>query len=517
MRWLSRVVSGIVIVAVVAGAALLFRTKLPTTKVGQRFVTFALFRDGSKLALGSPVMIAGVRVGEVTQLSVESGFARVDLVLRDNADIPIDSWVTKRADTPFGDSYIEIIPTGNDEGAPTARRLRSGEQLIHVLDGGSTDSTLRAIAATMPKIDRGLEAVHDFALEGRRWTSGTLEEALVGADRWIAEGHIDQPIASADRALERIERGTTSAADAVASAKPDVSRTLDRFDRGLTNARTQMAELKTDLRDGFAGARKGMDRIDPTADQLRDVMEAVNEGRGDDFKGRLGRLVNDPELANTIEDVTETVRDATGGLDRFRSWLGFRFEVDYFSKSPRVYVTAEIRARNDKFYLIEFERGPLGNLPSDELIDSAGVPQYKRAQQIRDAYRFTAEFGKRLGWLQIRGGLKESTMGLGADLLVDHGRLRLSADLFGSYQRTPRLKLAGALEVFRSFYVLAGVDDVFNRPGYLNLVKGNTNVPTQFDSVRYGRDYFFGATLQFTDADLAMLLRIYGALIIGLL
>ena len=30
---------------------------------------------------------------------------------------------------------------------------------------------------------------------------------------------------------------------------------------------------------------------------------------------------------------------------------------------------------------------------------------------------------------------------------------------FGSFDRTPRLKLAGALEVFRSTYILAGVDD----------------------------------------------------------
>ena len=34
--------------------------------------------------------------------------------------------------------------------------------------------------------------------------------------------------------------------------------------------------------------------------------------------------------------------------------------------------------------------------------------------------------------------------------------------------------------------------------------------------MRYGRDYFLGATLQFTDADLASLARIYGALLLGL-
>src|SRR5438128_561357 len=100
---------------------------MPATQLGQSFETWALFRDGSRLASGSPVVIAGVRVGDVSRLTVENGFARVDMRLRDDTNVPIDSWVTKKAESAFGDSYIEIIPGGGEEGTPTARKLRSGE------------------------------------------------------------------------------------------------------------------------------------------------------------------------------------------------------------------------------------------------------------------------------------------------------------------------------------------------------------------------------------------------------
>jgi hypothetical protein len=65
--------------------------------------------------------------------------------------------------------------------------------------------------------------------------------------------------------------------------------------------------------------------------------------------------------------------------------------------------------------------------------------------------------------------------------------------------------------------VLAGVNNVLNDPGYLQIVAGNTPVPTLFqpNTVRFGRDYYAGLSLQFTDADLAMLLRVYGALIVA--
>jgi hypothetical protein len=38
-----------------------------------------------------------------------------------------------------------------------------------------------------------------------------------------------------------------------------------------------------------------------------------------------------------------------------------------------------------------------------------------------------------------------------------------------------------------------------------------------FNKVRYGRDYFFGTTLVFSDADIAVLIRLYGALLVALL
>jgi phospholipid/cholesterol/gamma-HCH transport system substrate-binding protein len=517
VRWLSRVVSIVVIVLVVLGAYALLRAKMPATHVGGHFHTYARFRDGSRLAEGSPVMIAGVHVGEVSRLSIEGTFARVDMNLRDDTNIPVDSWITKKAESAFGDSYLEIIPGGGEEGAAPARRLRSGEPITHVLEGGSTDTALRAIARTMPKIDRGLDAVHDFALDTRKWANGPFEDALIRADRWVAAGHIESPIEAADRAMARLDSGTTRAADAIAGARPDVDRTFDRIDRGVASARRQMKAIKAGLHDGLASARDGVDRIDPTIDQIHDVVSAIDEGRGDDFKGRLGRLVNDPELGNTIDDVTEGLRDAAAGLDPFRSWLGFRAEWNVLSGVPRVYVTAELRARNDKFYLLELEKDGLGALPGDHLDEVLDAQQYNRYQEIQEGIRFTAEFGKRFGPLQLRGGIKESTFGAGADVLLNRGSLRFSADLFGSFDRTPRLKLAGALEVFRSVYILAGVDDVLNQPGNLAIETGNTTVPTYFTNVRYGRDYFLGGTLQFTDADLAMLIRIYGAMIVGLL
>ena len=46
---------------------------------------------------------------------------------------------------------------------------------------------------------------------------------------------------------------------------------------------------------------------------------------------------------------------------------------------------------------------------------------------------------------------------------------------------------------------------------------GNSPVPADLRQLHYGRDYFFGASLHFDDADLTTIMRLYGALVGGLL
>lgn len=517
MRWLSRLVSVAVVLVIVTLAVLWMRSRVPSTNVGGGFATHALFRDGSRLAVGSPVVIAGVRIGDVTKISIQGRFARVDMRLQDNVQLPADSFVTRRADSLFGDSYVEIIPGPVGEGAGPERQLRSGEPIAHVEEGASTDRTLRALGTALPKIDNALDTMHRFTIASRQWVQGPMDDRLTAAGDWLGAGHIEPPLSATERALERIEGATTRAADALAGVAPEVNGRLRRFDEAITAARRGMADGRTDLLEAMQNARDGLDAIDPTVAQMAEVITAIDRGETDDWRGTLGRLVNEPGLHDTLEDATEGAEEAVHGFNRFKSWLGARVELGVYAKAFRFYATAEIRARNDKFYLVELEKSALGGVPADALSDAAGTTAYTRTQQIRDELRFTAQFGKQFRFLQLRGGLKDSTFGMGGDALLAEGRLRLSADLFGSFQRTPRLKVAAAFAVLRSIFVVAGIDDALNAPGYLPIEPGNTPVPVDFTKVRYGRDYFIGAALHFDDADLSTLLRVYGALLVGLL
>jgi phospholipid/cholesterol/gamma-HCH transport system substrate-binding protein len=519
VRWVTRLTTVTILVIVVAGLALLLRSIIPTTKVaGASFKTYVKFRDGARLAVGSPVVIAGVQVGFIRQLTIEGQLARIDMDLQEKLDLPVDSFATRRADSLFGDSYVEIIPSTVEEGAAPPRLLRSGEPISHVIEGNSTDALLRAIDTTLPRIDNRLDVAHDVMIQARKYVSGPFDDRLLEINDWLAHDHIEGPIATAEHSMTRLDDLTSRGADRLANAGPEIDRTLDRINSGILNARAKINDAKVGLAGALQDTRTGLDRVDPQIDQAAELIGAINDGESQDFKGKLGHLINDPHLGDDLEDITETGRSAAGSLNRFKSWLGMRIEYNVFSAQVRFYATAELRARNDKFYLIEVERGPLGAVPNDQLSDAIGSGAFTRTQTIQDKPRYTAQFGKQLGSFAFRGGLKDSTFGVGVDAYLMNDRLKLSTDVFGSFDPTPRIKLSAAFAVFRTLYVLAGVDDALNSPGYLPVITASTPaVPKVFDSVRYGRDYFIGATLSFTDADLAVLIRLYGALVIGLL
>ncbi|MCX5744542.1 MAG: MlaD family protein [Proteobacteria bacterium] len=280
MRWFSRLITLVVLAGVATALVLFVRARLPTTTVGQDFTTYAKFRDASKLVVGSPVMIAGVRIGEISRLTIEGALARVDMRLRDDTDVPVDSFVTKRAPATFGDSYLEIIPAGGEFGSPTSRKLVSTEPLLHVIEGGSTDTALRATARQMPQIEAAFDSFRAFMEDSRAWVNGALVGNLTTVDDWLEHGSVQRPLQQADDALEKIERATAVATDALGGTDRSL-QTLTKIETKIRDTRAQLHGYRDSLLVGFADSRKAMDQVDAQIDQAHQVMAAIANGSGD--------------------------------------------------------------------------------------------------------------------------------------------------------------------------------------------------------------------------------------------
>ena len=205
-RVLQRAITVLAFGGVLTGGILLVRNTATRPTVGQRFHTFALFRDGSRLPIGSQVVIVGVRVGEIESLSIDGRLARIGMRLRDDVVLWDDAFAMKKSSSLLGDNYIELSPGGpaaaggSSAPAPNARRrLASGERIARVVEGASTDRTLRAIDTAVPRIDRGLARAGSVIRDARAWTSGPFDTAVGDTEAWLDGGRVSKSLATAKK------------------------------------------------------------------------------------------------------------------------------------------------------------------------------------------------------------------------------------------------------------------------------------------------------------------------------
>jgi ABC-type transporter Mla subunit MlaD len=519
VRVLQRVVTAAALGGLLTGGVLFVRSKATRPTVGQRFHTYALFRDGSRLPLGSQVVIAGVRVGEIESLTIEGRLARIGMRLRDDVVLYDDAFAMKKSSSLLGDNYVELAPGGESDQPGPRRRLVSGEPIARVVEGASTDRMLRAVDTALPRVDRGLARARTVVGDARTWTTGSFDTAVAGTEAWLDRGTVASSLATAAEGAAGFEAATERVAGLTAGLAADVDRSLAGFERDVATARTGIADIRTSLTGGLGEARARLDEVDGWLDDAPTLLAAYT-GRDPEAtarKGQLARLITDGELGADLDEVTEAGAEFTRSLDKVRAYLGYRFEYNLHG-GTRYYVTADVATQGDSFVRIELSKGPDGMVPEVTLTDRPGQSGYDQRLVLKEGMRVTAQWAKRFGPGVARVGLKDGSFGFGGDLLLGD-RLDLRADIYGaSFGRAPRLKVAAALEVFHAVYLLAGADDVLNAPDQLPVAPWPTDAPPRFfRQVHTGRDYFGGFMLKFDDADLTRLVRIYGALVVGLL
>jgi phospholipid/cholesterol/gamma-HCH transport system substrate-binding protein len=501
------------------------------------YVLFAKFRDASGLPKGSQVVVAGLPKGEVTGLEIEGRYAKVTFKVDDEIAVWTSAVVIKKARSLLGDNYLEIDPGDEIKQAPdgtrqTYTRLGPGcptygdadrrksdacREVPKVIEATTPDQLLHRMEQTLPNVDRVLESVRDLSEDMRRIVNGPLQSVATRVDGLVQReaGTVGDIIERADRSMARIEQITNDLRSITRGADPRIATILRNLDEASAEAKDLVTTARSELEQTGEAIRGKLDKLDGVIGSTESIAKKIDEDQG-----TLGRLVNDPVIADNVEQITEDAKGFLGTLFGLKAYVGLRSEYNVFAGLARHYINVELHTRPDKFYLIELEKGPRGGYPEVALTFDPTVDpnNWIRRTVIEDKIRFTFQFAKRFSWLTLRYGLKESSGGVGADADARwfERDLRLSVDVFdASFDRYPRVKVTAAFELFRHLYVLGGVDELVNAPDEFSIIKGTSDVPIQFDEFVFGRDYFFGAMLRFNDEDLAALLTVGGSALGG--
>jgi phospholipid/cholesterol/gamma-HCH transport system substrate-binding protein len=205
---------------------------------GKTIEVKAAFSDAAGLSEGAVVSVAGVSVGRVESLRVESGGAMAVLSIDADAGLREDVRLAVRARSVLGEKYVELTPMGD-----TAPILKDGGKLVSVGSGVEIDQLVTSLGPLVDALDPAALAILTDALKAdpERATrmlndaerllhnaavaSDALPEIAEKARSTLAsvEATSDQArplLTHADQAITQVE-GTVTRADALlASVSP---------------------------------------------------------------------------------------------------------------------------------------------------------------------------------------------------------------------------------------------------------------------------------------------------------
>jgi phospholipid/cholesterol/gamma-HCH transport system substrate-binding protein len=468
------------VVTVVAGL-LIYRYASKGSGSGSGYRVYALMADASGLAKRSQVRIAGIPVGAIEDVKLQGNLARIDI--RVDPDVPLyeDAAVAKVSSSLLGEYFLSITP-----GTEGRRKLDDGDRIKVVIEGASTDAIMKDLSEIAKDVKRVTAALAASVGtdEGRDNIKSTLEnlaDVTEALNQTVRENR--ESIRGIILNVERI----------TAEGRPDISEILE-------NVRVVTAEVRelVSRGEGQAGADAGemrqiIDKVNRASSRLESALTNIDEvsGRLQRGEGTLGRLTKDEKLIDEVEGVAESVGEFIGGVSRLQTILVLRTDYQFLSGTVKSYVELRLQPREDKYYLIEIVNDPRGLTRYEQIdVDTTNPndpPHYREVRTVTtNAFRFSLQFAQSFGPFTGRFGIKESTGGVGLDLLLFEDRFELRQDLFGFGEVVlPRWRVSLGYEFVNRLWILGGVDDVFSGTR---------------------RDYFVGAQLKFNDEDLKTIL-----------
>ncbi len=235
------------------------------------YAMFAKFPWGAGLKQGQPVLLAGVNIGFVSDVQlVPDGTLLVNMTIKSNYKIPINSTATVEANGIFGDQLIAVTP------------VRATTEFLPERDTIPTGVSAPGIPDLLAKGDSIAKNVNLLTANLR--------------SEFVDSGGIKQirgAINDMTRLLTQITTVVTTQSRELTTTQEQVRTLLASVDEGKIDS------TLTNVRAASANLEKMSRGLDSTRLQVNALIDKVNNG-----KGSISLLLNDPTLHTKLVGVS---------------------------------------------------------------------------------------------------------------------------------------------------------------------------------------------------------------------
>lgn len=453
---------------------------------------FALFSDAQGLIAKSQVVIAGIPVGRIEEISLDGRQARVRLAIDRDVRIHADAAIEIRAVSLLGEKLLDINP-----GTTGSEVLPEGSEIPVARESTSTDDVIQTVgqvANDVRQVTQQLARSFGTDTAGDQMESAlqNLSEALEGVNRTIQQN--EQVVR---RTLANLESTTARGGPELVEALRNINETSQDIREIVSSGRPSIERGVEEVDDAIVSIRRASEQLEDVLADTRVVTDRVARG-----EGTIGRLTQDEALIDDIEGVAQGLNGIVGGLARLQTIVELRSEYSFLANTFKTYFSVRLAPREGRYFLVQLIDDPRGSLRTTQTTVTRTPAaedepsRYTETRTTRDTrrLRFTLQLAKRIHFATFRFGIMENSGGLGIDLHLFNDRLEFNTDIFQiGIRELPRVRARAGFEIVKKLWITAGIDEALSGD----------------------RDFFLGLQVRFTDEDLTSLLPFAGGVFSG--
>ncbi|MGZ3808399.1 MAG: hypothetical protein ACXVCE_09950, partial [Bacteriovorax sp.] len=201
---------------------------------------------------------------------------------------------------------------------------------------------------------------------------------------------------------------------------------------------------------------------------LESIVADIKKG-----KGTIGKLVAEDEIADQVKDTLSSVQKIVGKADAIRTELSVFTGVNSVS-GGETEAAFRIFPSPERFYHLGVSSSEIGPDKERTIVSTTnGVTSTEnRVENDRNTFRFNVQIGRRINDFDFRGGLIESTGGLGVDYRLPSIGTKFSVDTFDyKKHKGANVRFAAETQIWNVIYGRASLNDSF-RSGRSGTIAG---------------------------------------------
>ena len=443
---------------------------------------YSYINDATGLEKDAKVKMRGVNVGFLEDKQLSNDKVKLVLFISKNIKIPKGSIISLSQDSMLGQKYIKIIPTDNNSYIAVNGVIKKYKK---VASFDEAVNSINAAALEFKKFMKKLNgAVNQNAVVNFQQSLANLKEGTKYFKEILAEnrGNLKDTISGAKEMMNTINSKLPKIMAQIDSLTGEFNQTGATINAKLPKIMTQIDDLTAEFRQTGKDINK---KLPTLLNKFNGIEDNVSTILVENRKPLHKAIKSASTFFNSGGSAFEKLDDYFTSLTQ--SELDVEIGSYYMTADQYVQTRAELayRPKPDKYYI-------LGVTSTNDYTDKS---KFNEKHEKTKTY-ITAELGKRYDNLLVRGGLIDSTGGIGLDYFMYDDNLRLRAEVYDF----------NAVNDIRGDKAHARVEARYRLLKHINLYGGYDNFLNS-----KAANLYLGVGIGFKDDDLKTLLGSSGS------